>query len=240
MNLYALCASASTADLTQYVVDIVVALFILVFVIVCTKKGFITCFFGFISTIVALAAAVMLAKAAVEMTGGLFGLQGYFETTFTESFSNLNGFNVPIDQDADLAELLATQDMSAILANLIAQNWVDVAIPEGSTLGMLAGQTVAQYATVLISGIALFLIIKIVFAILKKMFNFAAKKISLIGALNRLLGAAVGLVEAVLILSLVVAILAMFPSMMAFLNGSVILSTLYNSNPLMWLISLFL
>ena len=62
----------------------------------------------------------------------------------------------------------------------------------------------------------------------------------LLGALNRLLGAAVGFVEAVLIASLVVMVLSLFPGMMSFLNGSIILTALYQFNPLMWLITLFL
>ena len=235
MNLNALCAF----DIMPYLVDIIVAAFIVVFTLLCAKKGFINCLFGFVSSILALVLAFSFATLTADITGGLFGLQDTMETSLIATFSELNGFNVVLDQNADLTELLQTQDMSNIVANLIAQNWIDTPIPEGYTLGMMAGETVAEFATALISGVALFIVLRIVFAILKKFFNFIARD-GLLGGLNKLLGAAIGLIESILIVSVLVAVLAMFPNMMSFLNGSIILTALYNANPLLWIISLFL
>lgn len=234
MTLNALCAF----DIMPYIVDIIVLALMLLFVFICAKKGFITCFFGFISTIGALFVAFSFASLFASMTGGLFGLQGVLETSLVGSFSNLTGFDIPLDPSADLTEMLASQDMSEVLVNLIAQNWGDADIA-GKTLAELAGYTVAEFATAVIAGVALFIILKFVFMVLKKFFNFLFKG-GLLGTLNRLLGAAVGLVEAVLIASLVVTVLSLFPDMMSFLNGSIILTALYQFNPLMWLITLFL
>lgn len=234
MTLNALCAF----DIMPYIVDIIVVALMLLFVFICAKKGFITCFFGFISTIGALFVAFSFASLFASMTGGLFGLQGVLETSLVGSFSNLTGFDIPLDPSADLTEMLASQDMSEVLVNLIAQNWGDADIA-GKTLAELAGYTVAEFATAVIAGVALFIILKFVFMVLKKFFNFLFKG-GLLGTLNRLLGAAVGLVEAVLIASLVVTVLSLFPDMMSFLNGSIILTALYQFNPLMWLITLFL
>lgn len=234
MTLNALCAF----DVMPFIVDIIVVAIMLLFVFICAKKGFVTCFFGFISTIAALFVAFSFATLFANMTGGLFGLQGVLETSLVGSFSNLAGFDIPLDPGADLTELLASQDMSEIFVNLIAQNWggADVA---GRTLAEIAGQTVAEFAVAVIAGVALFIILKIVFMILKKFFNFLFKG-GILGVLNRILGAAIGLIEAVLIASLVVMVLSLFPGMMSFLNGSIILTALYQFNPLMWLITLFL
>lgn len=234
MTLNALCAF----DVMPYIVDIIVVAIMLLFVFICAKKGFVTCFFGFISTIGALFVAFTFASLFASMTGGLFGLQGVLETSLVGSFSNLTGFDIPLNPEANLTEMLASQDMSEAFVNLIAQNFGDADIA-GKTLAELAGYTVAEFATAVIAGVALFIILKFVFMILKKFFNFLAKG-GLLGALNRLLGAAVGFVEAVLIASLVVMVLSLFPDMMSFLNGSIILTALYQFNPLMWLVTLFL
>lgn len=235
MNLNALCAF----DIMPYLVDIIVLAFIVLSVIFCAKKGFVNCLFGFISSIGSIIIAFCFASLLVSLTGGLFGLQASLQSTLTESFSQLNGFNVPVDPSVDLGELLATQDMSQILVNLVVQNWTGVEIPAGYTLGMMAGETVAEFATVLIAGLILYVVARIVFFVLKKFFNFVMG-IGLLDTLNKFLGAVVGLVQSVLIVSILVAVLALFPSMMGFLNSSIILTTLYNNNPLMWLLSLFL
>jgi uncharacterized membrane protein required for colicin V production len=122
-----------------------------------------------------------------------------------------------------------------MIANMIAENFES--IPEGYTLGRLAGETVAEFATILVSGIALFFIFKIVFVILKKFFNFIARD-GLLGGLNRLLGAAVGLVEGLLVLCVAVSIMALFPDLMAFINSSLIMKFLLETNLLVVLITL--
>ena len=233
MNLNALCAF----NIMAYLVDIVIAVIMLIFVLKGAKKGFITCLFGFISTLVAIFIAFSCATLVADMTGGLFGLEATLQTNLTESFSNIEGFNIPVDANADLTALLLEGDVSTILVNLIAEKYAT--IPDGYTLGMMAGETVAHFAAALIAGIALFFVLKLVFAILKKFFNFIAKG-GLLGALNKILGAAVGFIEAVLLASIVVAVLSLFPSMMSFLNSSLILTAIYNINPIMWLITLFL
>ena len=228
-----------SAGIMPYLVDIVVLVFIVLFTLRCAKKGFVDCLFGFISGIASIVIAFSFASLAVSLTGGLFGIQASLQTNLTEAFSQLNGFNIPLDPNVDLVELLATQDMSQIMVNLIVQNWTGVEIPAGHTIAMMVGETVAEFATLLTAGVALFIIARIVFAILRKFFNFVASA-GILGTLNKLLGACIGLVESVLIVSILVAILALVPPMMEFLNSSVILTWLYNSNPLMWLLSLFL
>ena len=95
----------------------------------------------------------------------------------------------------------------------------------------------AEFATILVSGIALFFIFKIVFVILKKFFNFIARD-GLLGGLNRLLGAAVGLVEGLLVLCVAVSIMALFPDLMTFINSSLIMKFLLETNLLVVLITL--
>ena len=226
-------------NIMAYIVDIVILAFFFIFAAMSAKKGFVNCIFGFVSSIVAIVVAFSFAAFVANVTGGLFGLQDTMETSMVGAFSQLSGFDVPLDPNANITDMLASQDLSTVMVNLIAQNWANVEIPAGHTLAMIAGEAVSQFATVVISGVALYLVLRVVLVILKKFFNFVFKDGAL-GSLNKILGAAVGLIEAVLFASIAVAILSMFPAMMPFLNSSIILTALYNNNPLMWLISLFL
>ena len=224
-------------NIAAYLVDIVIAIVVFIGVLKGAKKGFITCLFGFISTIVALIAAFSFATLLVDMTGGLFGLEESLTSSLTASFSNIEGFNVVVDANANVKELLLEGNISNILVKLIAEKYATV--PDGYTLGMMAGETVAHFASALIAGIALFFVLKLVFAFLKKFFNFIAKG-GLLGSLNKILGAVVGFIEAILLVSLVVTVLSMIPAMAAFLNGSILLTTIYQINPIAWFIALFL
>ena len=69
MNLNALCAGA-----IGYILDAVILVGLLVFVIICAKRGFVKMIFHFASGIVAFMVAMALAKTLVSVTGGLFGL----------------------------------------------------------------------------------------------------------------------------------------------------------------------
>ena len=221
-----------------YIVDIIVVGVLLFFVLSGAKKGFITCLFGFISTIAAGFLAFSFATLTAELTGGLFGLEEMMSVSLTEAFSNLNGFNVIPDPNMTLMEQLQSGDMSQAIANMIAQNF-EGQIPEGYTLGMMAGETVAEFATILLAGVALFLVLRIVFTLLKGFFNFIMK-IGFLDGLNKLLGALVGFIEGILLVSVAVSVMSLFPNMMDFLSSSLILTAIYNSNPLLWLIGLLM
>ena len=221
-----------------YIVDISVVGILLYFVLSGAKQGFITCLFGFISTIAAGFLSFSFATLTAELTSGLFGLEGIMAGALTDAFSNLNGFNVIPDPNMTLMEQLQNGDMSQAIANMIAQNF-EGQIPEGYTLGMMAGETVAEFATILLAGVALFFVLRIVFTLLKGFFNFIMR-IGFLDGLNKLLGAVVGFIEGILLVSVAVAVMSLFPNMMDFLSSSLILTAIYNSNPLLWLIGLLM
>ena len=226
-------------NIMPYIVDIAIVVFFFIFVMRSSKKGFIDCFFGFVTTIIAAILAFNMAAVVADLTGGLFGLRDTLQESFTATLSNLNGFNVPIEPDQDLTQLLQEGNMSAIMVNLIAQNWINAEIPAGYTLAMMAGETIAELSTAVLTAAILFVLVRIVLGIVKGILNLVMN-LPLLKELNVVLGAAVGFIEAWLLVSLFVAVLGLFPTMMPFLNSSIILTFLYNSNPIVWLISLFL
>ena len=187
--LYALCMASPAA----YIVDVVILVALVVFVMICAKRGFVKMIFQFASGLVALIAAIALAKVVVSVTGGLFGVLDSLTNSFTATFSKLNGFNVDIS-GRNIEELLASKDVSAIIATLIAKKYVGVELAAGTTLGFLAGSTMAELLCTLLAGVVLFFVLKIVFKLLSKIFTAIISKIKLLGKVNRLLGALVGII----------------------------------------------
>lgn len=235
--LSALCAGGPVG----YILDAVILVGLIIYVIICAKRGFIKMIFHFASGIVALIAAISLAKVMVSLTGGLFGLFDLLTEKFTESFSRSEGFNVDI-AGQDLKTLLASKDMVAIIATLIVKKWVDVPLEPGTTLGYLAGSTVAELLCTLIAGVALFFLLKIVFKLLSKVLTALFNKIKLLGKINTLLGIILGLLEGIFVISVVVSVLTLIPSaaITSFFDSSIILRLLYNHNPIVWMLGLFL
>ncbi len=236
--LNSLCA----VQWTNYIVDIAAIIFCLVMMIVSGKRGFISCFFGIISTVAALLAAIFLGKVIVSATGGLFGLQDYLYKTFEGAFAKLQGFNVDIS-DTGVEAALKTQEVSAIVGRLVL-NAVGKgeSLAAGTTLAMLLATSTSELATLLICGIALYIIVKVAALLLKGLFNTIADNSDFVGGVNSLFGALFGVLYAVLIVSVVLAVLAVIPNetITAYFAKTLFIGKIYEHNPLIYLLSLFI
>ena len=237
MNLSALCAGGPVG----YILDAVILVGLIIYVIICAKRGFVKMILHFASGIVALIAAISLAKVMVSLTGGLFGLLDLLTDKFTAVFSKSEGFNVDI-AGQDIKALLASKDMVAIIATLIVKKYTNVTLEPGTTLGFLAGSTVAELLCTLIAGVVLFFLLKIVCKLLSKILTAIFSKIKLLGKINSILGIILGLLEGIFVISVVISVLTLIPSeaISSFFNSSIILRLLYNHNPIVWLLGLFL
>ena len=228
-----------------YISDIIILIGLFIFVFICAKRGFVNIFFSFVSSIVALFAAIALSGVFVSMTGGLFGLEATLSESFAETASKIDGFNINITgvlAENDLSDLLSTSKIPAIIATLVAKKYVGVDLAPGTTLATLVGGTIAELLCSLISGVVLFIVIKILIRLLKKIFTAITKKIGLLNKLNRILGMLIGFIEGVLIISLIMSVLALIPSeaITSFFNSSLILKLLYNHNPIVMMLGWFL
>ena len=235
--LHALCVSQFVA----YGVDAVVLLTLLIFAIVCAKRGFVSCFFSLVSTVAALILAFALAKPFAALTNGFFGLEEIFSEKFVTAFSKLSGFNMDIS-GSGIEAALADKNLPAILGNLVISKFGSGALAAGTTLGMVVGETTASLTVIILSFIALFIVIKLVLLLLKNVFTTIIEKLTVFNVLDGFLGALVGLLEGVAIVCLVLSILTIIPSqgMVDFFNQTIVLKVLYNHNPLItvigWLI----
>lgn len=196
------------------------------------KKGFVACFFGFISTIVALILAFVLAKPVLGWTNGLFGLEGWLENAITGMLSKITGFDIDVSS-VGIEAALADKNLPAFLVNTLSDLGNDQ-VPQGTTLAMLAGGELGTLAATLISGIAVFALAKIILKILEKIFSSIVENLPIVGTLNNLLGFLVGALQGLLIVCGIIAVIALFPStgIVEFFNECTLVGWLYNNNPL--------
>lgn len=227
---------------SNYILDGVALLLILGYAIVCAKRGFVECFFSFVSMTVSIILAISFAKGLLSVTGGLFGLQEVLENSFTKSFSKVEGFTIVVSESG-LESALEEQNMPAILINL-AMKWFGSGadFPEGTTVAMALAQVCARLLSLLIAGLAIFLVSFIVLLCLRKLLSAVINSISLLGFVNTILGAVVGILQSLLIIYSVLAIVALVPTaaVEGYLSNSLFLGLLYENNLLIKCLGLLL
>lgn len=221
------------ASWINYAMDGLVVLVAFMFAISSAKKGFVDCFFGFISTILAVIAAFTFMKGMLAWTDGLFGLQDVIENALIGSFEKVKGFDIDVSA-AGLEVALQDKNLPSFLVNTIVSSVGNSEVPIGTTLAMVVGATLGEFAATLVAWFAVFLIAKILLKLVRNVLNSLIQSLPIVGSLNRLLGFAVGGIKGILIVCAVIAVLALIPStgLTAFFNETVIVRWLYNSNPL--------
>ena len=235
--VYNLCG----VKFTNYLADIIVVIFLIAFAVVCAKRGFVECFFGFVSTVAAILAAVLLAKTVLSITGGLFGFQKYLTKLFSSGFAKLDGFDADVSAQG-VEAALADKNLPAILARLTLKWFGKSDVAAGTTLATMVGATTARLAALLFTGILIFVLCKLLFALAKKFLNALADRIFLLEAVNSVLGAAVGLLQGLLFVCLALSLLTLIPSQTVgnYLQNSILLKAVYNYNPLVTVLGWFL
>ncbi len=224
---------------TNYLVDLVLAVVLIGYVVYCAKRGFIDCFFGFFSTIVAFLAAIFLAKVLVNATGGLFGLRKALDKNFTDAFMRVDGFDTHYVGEGT-KEALKANGVSTVLAQLVLK--LTKSAQEGTVLAVALGDVTASLATTIFCGILIFILAKLLLRMAKGGLEKIASKMKIIGATNTLLGGFVGVLGFTLLISVILAVLALLPvqTLNNAFNDSILVGFIYKYNPVMWLIGLVL
>ncbi len=225
----------------HYVLDGLVLIVIFIFSFISARRGFVACFFGFISTITALTVAFLLMKGIVRWTNGLFGLQGAIERGCTNVFSKFAGFTMDISSEGLEASLAGK--LPNFLINAVVDSVGNSSVPEGTTIAMVVGETLANFVATVIAWVLLFFLTKLLMFLLSKILNSVIQRMPVVGRVNLILGMLVGTLQGFFIICGVVAIFALIPSqgIASFFNDCLILRVLYNQNPLHvvlgWIIS---
>ena len=232
----------ATAKSTNYIVDIIAVLVVLIATMICAKKGLIDCFFGLVSSTLSMVIAVSFAKVFAEMTGGLFGLEGLLQGKMETAFLKINGFGADVSQSG-VEAAIQQQNIPAIFAGLIMKVvGTQTSFPEGTTIALLLSDALSGIAVMLASGFILFILVKIGARFLEGILTGIAKKIKLIHSVDVLLGGVVGFVEGVLIVCVILAFFALFPNeaVTEYLSNAALVSKLYANNPLVQILAAML
>ncbi len=236
MTLQMLCAGFA-----NYLVDIIVVLILVGFTLVCARRGFIDCFFEFVSTIAAFLFALLLTKVIVSATGGLFGLQDVMAKSLEGSFLKIKGFDTELSE-VGMEAALEAKNIPGFLVRLIVKTFGDSTLPAGTTIATVAGGSLARLATMLIVFALLYALVWFVFFLLRKILNALAEKITLVHRVNSILGGVAGFIEGILIVYGVLALISLIPSdgMMTYFNNSIVVGFLYNNNLLSIMLGWFI
>ena len=216
----------------HYTLDILALVVIFVCAVGGAKKGFVRCFFGLISTLAAIVLAFLFMKKMLDWTDGLFGLQGIMQRGCTNAFSKIKGFDMDIS--AEGVSDAVSGKLPQFLANLITEAIGNNAYPEGTTLALVAGETVGRLGATVVSWLFVFLVVKLLFVLLRSILSKIVEKLPIIGRVNVILGGVVGFCKGLFLVCAVIAILALIPSagITAFFNECLLVKALYNHNPL--------
>lgn len=236
LTLHTLCVG-----FTDYLADIIVLLVLTGCIFLCARRGFIDCFFEFVSTVAAFLTALLFTKAVVSLTGGLFGLQDLMSGSLEKSFLNIKAFQTDISNEGMEAALRAN-NIPTFLVRLIVNAFADETLPVGTTIATLAGGAVARLATMLIVFASLYALARVALFFMRKILTDLAKKITLVHKVNTVLGGVAGFIEGLLILYAVLSLLSLIPSenIMSYMDNSILLGFLYNHNLLNILLGLFI
>lgn len=238
MRFVDLLSTLCAMQLKNCIVDILAVLFIFIVVSVCAQKGFIKCFFGTISTILALVVAFSFTKGFINITGGMFGLSDLLQGKLEGAFAKINGFGGDISAQG-VEAAIEEQNLPAILARLVMKTVGNQdSVPAGTTLAMLLGEATSGLAMTLIAGITLFIVTKLLLGFLKGTLIVISDSIDLMHSTDVLLGAVVGFLEGLLIICSILAVLTVFPNekITEFLTHTIFIGELYAKNPLVTLL----
>ncbi len=212
------------------IADAAVLCVIAIYALKSWKKGFVNCFFSFISGVAALFLAFILAAPMMKATNGWFGLQNAITSPIVNAFSKTAGFNIDVSS-ASLEVLMQGKTIPSFIKNAIVSAGVE-GVPQGTTLAVIVGGKIGEFATTLISFAIVFAILKIGIKIIQRLLGGIIPSLPVIGRVDGWLGLTLGLMEGFFLVSVVVAVFAILPfgSMAQFFEQSLLLKWLYNKN----------
>ena len=227
---------------TEYLVDLFVIFGIMVWALIDGKKGFINCFFSFISATVCAIAVIFLSGPVLRLTGGLFGLEGMIQEGLGNVLCNIPMGDIDISSEGWRTQLDALALPQFLKDSVLEEiNALTSGIPEGTLLGTFIGSSVGSFLAMGVCGIVVFIVAKILMSLTKGLFNSIANSCGFIARINVIGGVLAGTFKAFALLCIVLAVLSIIPieSISAFIDNTLIIKYLYHNNPLMAVFSWF-
>lgn len=168
------------------------------------KKGFLKSVLSFFSWGVCLIVAIFLAKYVAGWINGLYDFAGLMSNKISASLTKSNEFFAqPINAFANKEEIISSlpSGTNSLLKELIKVvfSTASVDMTSTETIAVFLGAVLGDISMVVISGILVFIVLKIVVAILSRLFD-SIEKTKVLGGLNKILGLVLGLARAALVI----------------------------------------
>ncbi len=210
------------------IIDIVLVAIVLIFAIIGLKKGFFKTILSLFSWVVCLLVAIFLAKYVANWINGIYDFTSLIGTKIEEALSgmgevfnksinsyNADGATAESVKTAILADIQAVQGMNGVLLRFIIMVFNNTSFDPTSTatVGNILGMTIGHMCVILISGILIFIVLKIVIALLTRLFD-KISKVKIIGGLNKAFGFILGALKGaciVVIINIILVALSLIP-----------------------------
>ena len=226
----------------EYIADIVFLVGLAIWAIIDGRKGFITCFFSFVSAIACAIGVLFLSAPLLKMTGGLFGIEAWMQGGIGDWLSTIKPFDLDISTDGWSATL-DTLSLPAFLKSAVLEEIDAVVgdIPSGTRLGQYVGSAIGSFLATVLCGIIMFIAVKLLMLLLRGVLNKVAESSAFISKINVLGGIAAGTFKAFSVVCILLALLSLIPAewLTNFFNNTLILKGIYNNNPLLTVFSWF-
>lgn len=201
------------------VIDIVILACLGIFTLVGIKKGFLHSLISLFSWTFCLLVAFLTAKYVAGWINGIFNFSGMLGDKISGALVDSNNFFAQaINTYATKEDLINAipSNTNGLLKQLIKIVFTNSAVDMSSTnsIGSITGESLGQIIVIVITGILIFIILKIAVMLLNKLFKKIAET-KVLGTLNKILGGILGFVKVVFVvigLNLVVVGLSLIPA----------------------------
>ena len=206
-----------------FIIDIVIIALLVIFGLVGYKKGILKSIISLLNWVVCILIAVFTAKYVAGWLNHIFDFSGWIGSKISKSLIKSNDFfAMSVNSFGGKENLIASipagiNGFLEKITKLLFNGNVDMS--STSSVGSIMGTTLGHITFIVITGILIFIILKIIVLLLSKLFkNISQTKV--LGGLNKVLGLALGLVKAGLII-VIINIVLVIGSMIPFMNKTV-------------------
>ncbi len=191
------------------IIDIAVIAVFVILGLIGLKKGLLKSILSLFSWGFCILIAFLTAKYVAGWLNGIYNFSGLIGNSISKSLNNTNTFfaqSINVYEAGGKDSLIAAipTDINKLLAQLTKSvfSTANVNMTSTDTIGYFVGSSLGHICMIVISGILVFIVLKIAVALLSKLFkNIAQTKI--LGGLNKILGLVLGLLKATLIVGVV-------------------------------------
>lgn len=194
------------------IIDVVLVIILAVFAIIGYKKGLFKSLLSLFSWIVCILVAIFTAKYVANWINGIYDFNSLIGSQIEKGLVGMNEvFSRQVNEFAskeDILNAIADSNINGVLLQLIKIVFNSTAFnPESTaTVGNLVGVSIGGMCMIVISGILVFIVLKIVIALLSKLFDNLSR-IKIIGGLNKIFGLIFGLIKGVCVIFIFNAVL---------------------------------